>query len=113
MPEPAAGAHNSSFETARSKEPRMAHAANAPAIAGALTVISNPPNPARLLQSLRDSGYSNDAAVADLVDNCIDAEASWVRICIDPARGTLTANNTRLVVADDGVGMNEVELREA
>src|SRR5438105_720813 len=75
-------------------------------------VVPNPPNPARLLESLRDSGYSVDAAVADLVDNCIDADATGVRIWIDPPKGNLTGN-ARVIIADDGVGMDAGVLREA
>jgi hypothetical protein len=76
------------------------------------TVVLNPPNPARLLESLRDSGYSNDAAVADLVDNCIDAEATLVRIWVDPPKGTLSSN-ARITIADDGIGMDAAVLCEA
>jgi len=90
----------------------MTHPAGAPAAAGASTVVSNPPNPARLFESLRDSGYSNDAALADLVDNCVDADASWVRIWIAPPKGTLT-NRAKIIIADDGVGMDGAVLREA
>ncbi len=91
----------------------MAHPTGTLASAsGASTVVLNPPNPARLLESLRDSGYSNDAALADLVDNSIDAEANFVRIWIDPAKGTLSPN-TRILIADDGIGMDMGVLKEA
>jgi hypothetical protein len=36
------------------------------------------PNTARIIEGLRDTGYSFDAAIADLVDNSIEAEAQSV-----------------------------------
>ena len=38
------------------------------------------PSARRLMESLRDIGYDLPAAVADLVDNSIDADAEHVRI---------------------------------
>src|SRR4051794_31493986 len=69
------------------------------------SVIYTPPNPARLYSSLRDSGYENDAAVADLVDNAIDGDATAIRLYVEPRAGVLREEDTRIVVADDGVGM--------
>lgn len=83
------------------------------AAAAALGVVDNAPNPARLFQSLRDSGYSNDAAVADLVDNSIDADATRVRIVVEPETGRFTPESTRIVIADDGRGMPLTVLAEA
>ena len=40
------------------------------------------PSPSRLVESLRDTGYSHQAAFADIVDNCIAANASNVVIDI-------------------------------
>lgn len=83
------------------------------ATAASLGVVDNPPNPARLFKSLRDSGYSNDAAVADLVDNSIDAEATRVRIFVEPETGRFTPDAARIVMADDGRGMTLSVLAEA
>ena len=38
------------------------------------------PSPSRLVESLRDTGYSHQAAFADIVDNSIAAGASSVKI---------------------------------
>src|SRR5687767_1034296 len=76
-------------------------------------VIYTPPNPARLYSSLRDSGYENDSAVADLVDNAIDGEAAAIRIYVEPRTGVLREGDTRIVVADDGIGMDAATLGEA
>ena len=40
------------------------------------------PSPSRLVESLRDTGYSHQAAFADIVDNSIAAGASIVKIDI-------------------------------
>lgn len=66
------------------------------------------PSARRLMESLRDIGYDLSAAVADLVDNSIDADAEqvWVDIGHDPEGGWLR-------IADDGVGMTEHQLDEA
>ena len=42
----------------------------------------NNPNPSRLIESLRHLGYDNYVAIADIVDNSIDAEAKNVKVKI-------------------------------
>lgn len=66
------------------------------------------PSAGRLMQSLRDIGYDVPSAVADLVDNAIDANACCVDI-------TLTADGPAswLRVVDDGLGMSVSRLDEA
>ena len=68
-----------------------------------------PPNYAKLDLALRSVGYSFEAAVADIVDNSIDADASnvLVRLVLNKD-GPLD-----LVVWDDGSGMSPETLREA
>jgi len=68
----------------------------------------NDPNPARLIESLRHIGYSNYEAIADLVDNCFDAEATVVTIKIAQHRGDF-----HITIADNGVGMDRDTLDEA
>jgi DNA mismatch repair ATPase MutL len=41
---------------------------------------SNDPDAGRLIESLRYLGYGNYEAIADLVDNSIDAEGSSISI---------------------------------
>lgn len=67
-----------------------------------------PPSAASLSASLRDLGYSLEAAVADLIDNCISAEASQIMIYCDPASADPT-----LVIVDNGKGMNSEEILTA
>ena len=38
------------------------------------------PNPARLMESLRDTGYTFNTAMADIVDNSIAANATKIKV---------------------------------
>ena len=68
-----------------------------------------PPDPARMIEGLRDTGYEFNTAVADIIDNSIAADAGLIDIHIDmDFRG-----NIRIAIADDGIGMNERELLNA
>lgn len=66
------------------------------------------PSARRLMESLRDIGYDLSAAVADLVDNSLDADAENVVVDVghDLEGGWIR-------IADDGVGMTEGQLNEA
>jgi len=74
----------------------------------ATDLVSNEPNAAHLFESLRYSGYSNEEAIADIVDNCFDAQANNVWIKIEDV-----GDSKRIIIADDGVGMNIDQLDEA
>lgn len=67
-----------------------------------------PPNPARLIEGLRDTGYDFNTALADIIDNSIDARASAIdiRIRMD------MEGDISLSVADNGCGMDEMTLEE-
>ena len=66
------------------------------------------PSARRLMESLRDIGYDVAAAVADLVDNSIDADAETIRIDVGHDR-----EGGWIRIADDGIGMSEKRLDEA
>ena len=66
------------------------------------------PSAARLMTSLRDIGYDLPSAVADLVDNSIDAGARSVEVTVC-RRGAMSF----IRIADDGRGMTERVLDEA
>lgn len=66
------------------------------------------PSAARLTNSLRDIGYDLPSAVADLVDNSVAAGAGRVEIVFDT-----TADDPRILIADDGGGMSANQLNEA
>lgn len=66
----------------------------------------------KFIQATRDSGYKGTAsAVAELVDNSIQAQAKNVYIMIG-ASGDVN-HPIRITVADDGVGMDKGTLRQA
>ncbi|MEK7202909.1 MAG: ATP-binding protein [Patescibacteria group bacterium] len=43
----------------------------------------NTPNAAKLMGSLRYSGYDNNIAISDLIDNSLDANATNVKVEIN------------------------------
>jgi len=69
----------------------------------------NPPDPERVIEGLRDTGYDFNTAIADIVDNSIAAEATQIDILInmDPN------NEVTVYIADNGTGMNLPQLRNA
>ncbi|MGL4762497.1 MAG: ATP-binding protein [Sarcina sp.] len=60
-----------------------------------------------LIESMRSIGYSFEAAIADLLDNSISANAKNIKIEIE------VEENPYIVILDDGCGMSEEELKEA
>jgi hypothetical protein len=73
------------------------------------SVIDVPPDAARVINSLRDTGYSFETAVADLVDNSIAARASRVVIRVEMDY----SGNVHFSIADNGGGMDEETLKDA
>lgn len=67
------------------------------------------PDPARITESLRDTGYTLNTAIADLVDNSIAADAD--RVVIEFALDPL--GNVRFSISDNGIGMNNSQLVNA
>jgi Histidine kinase-, DNA gyrase B-, and HSP90-like ATPase len=68
----------------------------------------NLPNAAILMNSLRHLGYSNHSAIADLVDNSIDADAQRIAIGVEREKGDFV-----ITIVDDGIGMDERVVDEA
>lgn len=66
------------------------------------------PSAARLVDSLRDTGYQPEAAFADVIDNSIAANATRVRVELGALYGEV-----RVVFLDNGDGMDEAGLRSA
>jgi len=69
---------------------------------------SSSPNPAKLIESLRYLGYDNYHAIPDIVDNSIDAGAKNIKVVVRTSGG-----EPEIIVADDGVGMDEEILDQA
>ena len=66
------------------------------------------PSAKRLIRSLRDIGYEFVDAVADVVDNAIEAEATVISVGLK-----FEGIDSYLTIADNGVGMASKEIQEA
>ncbi len=66
------------------------------------------PSASRLIESLRDTGYSKEAAFADIIDNSISANATKIRIELTELYGDI-----RVIISDNGDGMDESLLVDA
>jgi hypothetical protein len=68
-----------------------------------------PPRPGGAIKGFARIGYQLEEAIADVIDNSIDANASRIEV-------TLSRNEeriTEITIADNGDGMDERQLREA
>jgi len=72
------------------------------------THVTMLPAAGRLMASLRDIGYDPAGAVADLIDNAVDANARHVDVTVHADGG-----NSWLRISDDGLGMSASTLDEA
>lgn len=75
-------------------------------------------NGPQTVQSIRDTGYkSTDYAIAELIDNSVEAEAATVLLVVveaqEAGRRRATTRAQEIWVIDDGVGMHEALLNEA
>ncbi|MDX2095834.1 MAG: ATP-binding protein [Alphaproteobacteria bacterium] len=66
------------------------------------------PNPAKLIESLRHLGYDNYSALADIIDNSFDAEASHIKVLIRQKN-----KQQEIIIADNGHGMDAHILGQA
>lgn len=73
-----------------------------------MSAIELVPSAKRLIKSLRDMGYDFSQAVADIVDNSIEAKASLLAIDVE-----FDGDDSWVRIADNGKGMKPEELREA
>ena len=67
------------------------------------------PDPTRVMEGLRDTGYSFNTAMADLVDNSISAKATIIKVKISKNPD----NTVNVYIADNGIGMDLDELKNA
>lgn len=68
-----------------------------------------PPDPERVMEGLRDTGYNFNTAIADIVDNSIAANSSKIDISVD----LNPAGDITVYIADNGIGMDEEGLQNA
>jgi len=80
-------------------------------IKGNITMLKilNTPNPARLIEGLRDTGYDFNNACADIIDNSISAEATEILIEV----ANELDGRKFVFFGDNGIGMNREELFNA
>ena len=67
-----------------------------------------PPRASAMLESLRGLGYSNAAALADIIDNSISAGANEVHV-----EFAWDGADSRIAILDNGRGMDDFELESA
>lgn len=67
------------------------------------------PDPGRMVEGLRDTGYEFHTAIADLVDNSIAAKAKVVNLKV----GMDLRGDIRVSIADNGIGMDRKGLLNA
>ena len=68
----------------------------------AIELVDTPPDPERMIEGLRDTGYKFNTAIADIVDNSVAARATVIdlQILMD------LRNDIRISIADNGEGMD-------
>lgn len=66
------------------------------------TPVICPPDPERVIEGLRDTGYNFNTAMADIIDNSIAANATQIDIHIDMN----PVGDITVFIADDGDGMD-------
>lgn len=66
--------------------------------------INITPNAGKLINSLRYLTYTNETAIADIIDNSFDAGADDVNVLID---------DKCIIIIDDGYGMSQDIMKEA
>ncbi|WP_340015665.1 ATP-binding protein [Paenibacillus sp. FSL K6-1318] len=73
-----------------------------------MSTINTQPSAAPVIQALRNIGYNAQTAIADIVDNTIDAKADSIHIEFEYDLG-----NGFIKIEDNGIGMTDAELQQA
>ena len=73
-----------------------------------IDTILTKPSAMPVIQALRNIGYNSQTAIADIIDNSIDARASIIKITFRHSD-----INDCIFIQDDGIGMTEEELQIA
>ena len=63
-----------------------------------MRIVDIAPRPSSLIKSIRDIGYSLGTALADLIDNCIAAQAKSIQVLT-----TVEGSDLKVGILDDGV----------
>ncbi len=67
------------------------------------------PDPKRVIEGLRDTGYQIETAIEDIIDNSIAAEATKIDVRLEMDH----EGNIEVFIADNGYGMNKSDLINA
>jgi hypothetical protein len=78
-------------------------------MAKAATQIEILPDPARVIEGLRNTGYQLETAIEDIIDNSIAADATKIAIELKMDH----SGDVEVIIADNGYGMNHTDLRDA
>ncbi|MCY8707577.1 ATP-binding protein [Bacillus inaquosorum] len=73
-----------------------------------MDTILTRPSAAPVIQSLRNIGYNAQTAIADIIDNSLDANSTDVHITFEYNSG-----NGYILIYDNGIGMTDEELQVA
>lgn len=73
-----------------------------------MTTIHTQPSAGPVIQALRSIGYNAQTAIADIIDNSIDAKAECIQLEFEYDKG-----NGYIKIKDNGTGMTEEELQLA
>ncbi|MFA7116837.1 MAG: ATP-binding protein [Bacteroidales bacterium] len=73
-----------------------------------LEKVSAIPEAASMIESFRSFGYSVETAVADIIDNCISANAKNIYF-----NSIWDGDKSYITITDDGIGMNNEEIIQA
>lgn len=73
-----------------------------------MDTIHTQPSATPVIQALRSIGYNAQTAIADIVDNSVDAKSKYIHIEFEYDMG-----NGYIKIEDNGVGMTDVELQQA
>jgi len=81
---------------------------SSPNFVSKLSTRNAPPRASAMLESLRGLGYSTAAALADIIDNSISANAAKVNIQFN-----WEEKSSNIFILDNGSGMSDLELERA
>lgn len=73
-----------------------------------MNIVITQPSAAPVIQALRSLGYNARTAIADLVDNSLDAKADKIRLFF-----YYSGNDGVIRIVDNGRGMNDDQLQQA
>ncbi|WP_117234239.1 ATP-binding protein [Vibrio maerlii] len=81
-----------------------------------MTFVERKQNADRICEGISKIGYTFHAAIEDLVDNSIAAEATHIDIVLELTDGATTREKSKVIsvrVIDNGIGMDELGLEKA